>query len=131
MVRVSLLLLSMLSFLAAISCSAGPQASSDMTQAEVLAATQRAEPPLILDVRTPREFATGHVPGATNVPLAEVASQSELLAEHRDREVIVYCERGGRAATASGVLAEAGFSNLKHLSGDMSAWRSADLPVEK
>jgi rhodanese-related sulfurtransferase len=46
------------------------------------------------------------------------------------REVVVYCERGGRAAKAADVLRDAGFT-VRHLTGDMSGWREQGLPVER
>lgn len=107
-----------------------PAPVRDVTQQQVLEATQSQTPPLILDVRTPAEYASGHVPGAVNIPHGEVAARSDEIAAHREREVIVYCERGGRAAKASDALAAAGFTQLRHLAGDMSAWRDAGLPIE-
>lgn len=98
---------------------------------EVLGRLDRDGPPLLLDVRTPEEFASGHVPGAVNIPHDEVGQRSAELAAHRDQEVVVYCEKGPRAAKAAQALADAGFRSIRHLEGDMSGWRAAGLPVEK
>lgn len=85
---------------------------------------------LILDVRTEAEFATSHVPGAVNIPHDQLGARlTELNASGAD-PVVVYCERGGRAGKAIDVLAEAGYTNLAHLEGDMSAWRAANRRVE-
>jgi len=96
-----------------------------------------SEPPpnaLILDVRTPEEYAGGHVPGAVNVPHTEVAARlDEIGAEVEgdpSRPVVVYCERGGRAAKAEAELLEAGFTQVLHLEGDMSDWRAAGRATE-
>ena len=102
----------------------------EMSQAEALAALESDAPPLFLDVRTPEEYAAGHVPGALNVPHDQVAARLAEISAQRERLVVVYCERGGRASQASAVLAEAGLEHLAHLTGDMSAWRAADLPLE-
>lgn len=86
---------------------------------------------LILDVRTPGEFGSSHVPGAVNVPHDEVAARLAELGANRDRPVIVYCESGRRAGLAEALLVEAGFSDVRHLEGDMRAWREAGRPTEK
>ena len=92
-----------------------------------------AEPPanaLILDVRSPREFASGHVPGAINVPHSELPTRLGELPTDRSKPLVVYCESGRRAAVAEAALLEAGFTGVHHLVGDMKAWRSAGRPVE-
>ncbi len=87
--------------------------------------------PLILDARTPGEYRSGHVPQAINIPYNELASRLVELADAKDREVVTYCERGPRAGFAESVLQEAGFSAVRHLMGDMYAWRRSGLPVER
>ena len=91
-----------------------------------------APPPnaLILDVRTREEFTSGHVPGAVNIPHTEVAARLGELGADQSRPIIVYCERGGRAEKAESQLASAGFGDLRHLEGDMSAWRASGRPTE-
>lgn len=111
-------------------CGRGVAAVS-ISQQEVLRRIDQDGAPLLLDVRTPEEFASGHVPGAVNIPYDAVGQRSGELSAQRDREVVVYCEKGGRAAKASQALADAGFRSIRHLDGDMSAWRAAGLPVEK
>lgn len=72
----------------------------------------------LLDVRTPEEFAEGHVDGATNVPVDALA---ERLADvPKEREVVVYCRSGGRSARAASLLREAGYE--VHDLGAMDAW---------
>ena len=85
---------------------------------------------LIVDVRTPEEFAGGHVPGAINVPIDDLQSRLAELAPHRQTGVVVYCERGPRAGYAVSILEQAGFSNIRYLKGHMALWRSKGLPVE-
>lgn len=115
---------------AAAGCGAASGTVADMPQASVLASIEAGHAPLLIDVRTPEEFARGHVPGARNIPIDELAPRTDELAAHRDGELVVYCETGRRAAKASVLLAEAGFTRVRHLDGDMAAWRSAGLPVE-
>lgn len=103
----------------------------DISQEGLLQSLKSAEAPLVLDVRTPDEYKQGHVPGAVNIPHTEVANRLAELGNKKDRNMVLYCEKGGRAAKAADVLMKEGFTNLKHLTGDMSAWRDKDLPTEK
>jgi phage shock protein E len=86
---------------------------------------------VILDVRTPEEYASGHVPGAINVPHDQVESRIAELEPLRGQEVVVYCERGGRAMKAATVLSQQGFESVVHLSGDMSKWREEGRPTQQ
>jgi rhodanese-related sulfurtransferase len=106
------------------------EAAGDVKPSELLAAIEAKQAPLVLDVRTPEEFASGHVPGALNIPIDELASRSGEIAAHRDEPVVVYCERGPRAARGADELVAAGFSDVKLLAGHMSGWRAAGLPTE-
>jgi len=107
----------------------GPTA--EVTQAEVLTLVGSADGPLLLDVRTPQEFASGHVPGARNIPFDQVTAHLADLQAFRQRGAVVYCESGGRAAKAIQVLRGAGFQGVRHLQGDMSGWRSSGRAVER
>jgi rhodanese-related sulfurtransferase len=84
--------------------------------------------PFVLDVRTPEEFVTGHVPGAVNIPYDQVAAR--LAEVPKDKEVVLYCRSGRRAGMAAEVLAANGYTRLKHLEGDMPAWIEKGRPVE-
>jgi len=89
----------------------------------------RGESILILDVRTPQEFNSGHIPGAVLVPHDRLLSSPGEIPRQGERMIIVYCERGPRARLAQNALIESGLSNVLHLRGDMSAWRARGLPV--
>jgi rhodanese-related sulfurtransferase len=86
---------------------------------------------LVVDVREPAEYGTGHVLGAKNLPLARVAASGADLAKRKEKPVIVYCETGNRSTSAAAALRKAGFTRVFSLSGGMKAWREAGLPVEK
>lgn len=75
---------------------------------------------LLLDVRTPGEFASGHLPRAANVPLGELGARIAELGP-KDRAVVIYCASGVRSAVAAGTLRGAGFATVKNL-GAMSRW---------
>ena len=122
-------ILSVVSLALLLACGAAPAGVADISPEELL-----SSPPefaLILDVRTADEFASGHVPGAVNISHESVAARVSELGTDKSRPVVVYCEKGGRAGKAASVLLEAGFSDVRHLVGDMSAWRSAERPTER
>jgi phage shock protein E len=111
-------------------CGAGETRTAEITPQQLLTVVANGGSPLILDVRSPAEYAAGHVPKARNVPHSEITARLAEIALYRDRDVILYCERGGRASRARDVLETAGFGKLRRLAGDMEAWRDAGLPVE-
>lgn len=85
----------------------------------------------VLDVRTPEEYAAGHVENAFNIPHDRLAEKMSEIQKFANVPVVVYCKSGGRAAIATELLAESGFTNLRHLTGDMDGWIAAGYPVTK
>lgn len=83
----------------------------------------------VLDVRTPEEYAAGHLPGAVNIPHDQLAARLGELSAARERDIVVYCRTGRRSAEALGVLDEAGFERLFHLKGDYTRWTEEKRPV--
>ncbi len=98
-------------------------------QLDVETRLRQGEPPLLLDVRTPQEYAAGHVPGAINIPHTELGSRAEELSAYRQVELVLYCEDGRRTALAATTLHGRGFERLLHLEGDFSVWRAKGRPV--
>src|SRR5690349_11555483 len=86
---------------------------------------------LILDVRTPEEFAQGHVPGAKNIPHDQLKDRIAELMGDKDKDIVLYCRSGRRAGLAAETLQSSGFSRLLHLEGDMIEWTEARRPLEK
>ena len=101
-----------------------------MTPRALSEAIDRGTAPAILDVRTPAEYAAGHVRGATNIPFNEVGRRARELDSLRERPLIVYCGHGPRAWMAGVVLRRHGFRHVSFLRGHMAGWRSARLPEE-
>lgn len=119
--------------LACTDAATDPAASTaaTVTGDELAARLGAGDAPLILDVRTPEEYEAGRVPGAINIPHTELAARLEELGPGaRDREVVVYCESGGRAAVAEALLRDAGYRRTLHLEGDMAAWRREQRSCE-
>jgi phage shock protein E len=74
----------------------------------------------LVDVRSPGEFGGGHLDGARNIPVGDIARRSRELGD-KQRPVIVYCASGARSAAAKRMLQRAGFSHVYNL-GAMSNW---------
>ncbi len=77
---------------------------------------------LILDVRTPGEFKSGHIPKAKNIPVNELSSKINTLSSHKDEEVVVYCASGMRSSNASKILTKNGFNKIYNLSGGIGSY---------
>lgn len=103
---------------------------ANMSQAKLLEHIENNSDLCLLDVRSAREYDSGHVPGAINIGHKEVSSRLVELDPFKDKDVIVYCELGVRARKARNVLTKAGFRHVYHLSGDMAGWRDAGLATE-
>lgn len=74
----------------------------------------------LVDVRTPAEFAAGHIPGAVNIPVQELDARMAEL-EPKSSALVVYCRSGNRSGNAARRLKSAGFSAVSDL-GPMSRW---------
>lgn len=81
--------------------------------------------PRVLDVRSPAEFATSHIPGSYNVPLDLLREHRDELRRHLDDEVVLVCRSGARATQAETVLGATGLEHLHVLHGGITAWENA------
>ncbi len=75
---------------------------------------------MLIDVREPAEFRSGHIPGAVNIPLSQLGSKTDEIA--KDRNVYLYCRSGMRSKQAARLLSGRGYANLAHLQVGISAW---------
>jgi rhodanese-related sulfurtransferase len=82
---------------------------------------------LLLDVRTPEEFAGGHIAGARNIALQ--ALPKRLAEVPRDRPVVIYCRSGNRSKQAMRLMKQAGYSDLYDLGGIMQ-WSAQGQPLQ-
>jgi rhodanese-related sulfurtransferase len=92
------------------------------------AAKLRDDGALVLDVREPAEWAQGHIPGATLIPLGDLAARLGELG--RDRPIVVVCRTGNRSAQGRDILLGAGFPAVTSLDGGMTEWSAAGMPIE-
>ncbi len=119
-----------LAVVALLQLNSGIAEADTISQQQLLQRLDTANAPLVLDVRTPKEFGEGHVPGAVNIPHTELAARLAEVRSGGKDQVVVYCESGRRAGMAEAILRQAGFNNVLHLEGDMAAWRKQRLPQQ-
>ena len=100
-----------------------PVASYPLTNVQDLhASLHTSNPPIVVDVRTTREWNAGHIDGAMHIPLADLVRRASEIP--RDRPVATICEAGYRSSLAASVLARAGLDRLINVTGGMAAWRA-------
>jgi rhodanese-related sulfurtransferase len=85
----------------------------------------------VLDVRTPAEFESAHIPGAYNVPLDTLGEHAAELERHLSEPVMLVCKSGSRANQACEKLAATGMANLHILDGGMQSWDDGRRPVRR
>lgn len=87
-----------------------------------------ADPPLVLDVRTPREWLGGHINGSLNIPLNHL--QERIGELPRDRRIVVHCAGGYRSSIAASILYRNAITNVAELAGGLAAWNAAEPSVD-
>jgi len=106
----------------------GNTATADKLPREISvaeASTMRDNGAFILDVREPDEWNAGHLPGATLIPLGELASRVNEVP--KDQEVIVVCRSGNRSQQGRDILLSAGFTQVTSMAGGLNQWSAAGL----
>jgi rhodanese-related sulfurtransferase/glyoxylase-like metal-dependent hydrolase (beta-lactamase superfamily II) len=84
-------------------------------------------PPLVLDIRNPREWTTKHIADSVNIPLGHL--QERIAEIPRNRRIAVHCAGGYRSSIAASILHQHGITNLIEVAGGLAAWEAAKLPV--
>ncbi len=97
---------------------------SAQTVAEELAG---GDPPLMLDIRNPREWAARHIDGSVNIPLNHLQERIGEIPRHR--RIALHCAGGYRSSIAAGILHQYGLTHLIEMAGGLAAWEAAQLPV--
>ncbi|MDN4094596.1 MULTISPECIES: rhodanese-like domain-containing protein [Bacillales] len=75
---------------------------------------------VIIDVREPREYENGYIPGAINIPLSQIKGRMKDIPT--DKDIFLYCQSGMRSKQAARILTKGGFKNLFNLQGGIMAW---------
>lgn len=86
---------------------------------------------LVLDVRDAKEFQTGHITGAVNIPFTKVAERLGEIESHKDKTIILVCAMGQHAGMVGRTLHGKGFNDVRRLAGGISSWKSDGLPLVK
>jgi rhodanese-related sulfurtransferase len=97
--------------------------SPEVREADLDELRARPSDSAVLDVREPEEFASGHVPGAVNLPQADLATRLDEVP--RDRPVFVICQGGFRSLRAAQFLGQCGIADVASVRGGTEAWRAA------
>jgi rhodanese-related sulfurtransferase len=114
---------------------AAPATTGGETAAVTLVAPEQAQKLIgaggvtLLDVRTPEEFAAGHIAGAENVDFYASDFADRLDALDHGAGYVVYCHSGNRSGQATALMAEKGFTDVTDVDGGIAAWESAGLPI--
>lgn len=102
----------------------GPEAAQKMLK-------QNKDNLLVVDVRTPAEFAAGHLANARNIDFFGANFEREMGVLPKEREILLYCRSGKRSAAAAEMLKKDGFKKVYNLLDGFEGWKKAGLPVEK
>jgi rhodanese-related sulfurtransferase len=94
---------------------------------ELAALMAGSVPPLLIDVRTSREWSARHIGGSVNLPLNRLRDQAAEIP--RDRAIAVQCAGGYRSSIAASLLQQQGITDLVEVAGGLAAWDAASLPV--
>ena len=89
------------------------------------------EDAVLVDVREAAEFGGGHIPNSRHIPLSQFGKRLPELEKFKERAIIVNCASGHRSGSACSALRKAGFAKVFNLSGGISAWDQAGLPITK
>ena len=113
-VSVALMLIPLL-----VGCSGGDHTNSyeQITPAEAKALMDSDDGYIILDVRTPEEFAERHIEGAILIPDYEIGEKAESILTDKEQLILVYCRSGRRSKNAANDLATLGYTNIKEFGG--------------
>jgi rhodanese-related sulfurtransferase len=105
--------------------------SPGMSAAEVKARLGTPQVPLMVDLRTPPEFAIAHLPGAVNIPLSELEKRVNEARPGKGSDLLIYCLNGARTRQAEPVLYAHDINNFYHLDGSLEGWLKDNYPIEK
>lgn len=126
----NLLLSSCIFLITTISCVKQQQEGITLVDTNQFETKMNEPTSQIVDVRTPGEFASGHIAKAVNMDVTSSDFESQIASLDKEKPVMVYCKMGGRSAKAAGILKENGFKNVYDLDGGIMSWNNANKPIE-
>lgn len=127
------LMLASLTLLAACGGSTATDTKLELTSVGDVAEIVASPPDdlVILDIRTPEEFAAGHIAGAINIDYYAADFESKLSSLDPDVPYVMYCNSGNRSSNALPLMDSIGFQEVYELDGGIQAWFSAGQPIEQ
>ncbi len=99
--------------------------------AEECAALIKNIDPLVLDVRTPGEYAEGHLVDAKLIPVQVLQAEIGQLTDYKDKPILIYCRSGNRSTVAAKMLMDKGFKNIVNMRHGIREWQGKNLPIAK
>jgi rhodanese-related sulfurtransferase len=86
---------------------------------------------IVIDVRTPEEYQSGHIPGAININVNDPSFQEKAKTIDSNKKILVYCRSGHRSTIASNQLKDLGFTKIYNLKGGIMAWEKENGKIEQ
>lgn len=86
---------------------------------------------IVIDVRTPQEFAEGHIAGATSINVLADDFDKKIAALDRKTPLLIHCRSGGRSRRALAAMEKLHFEQVVHLTDGLNGWKAAGLPIVK
>ncbi len=126
--RKIILILSVISF-TLLSCGSQQQEGISVLEPNVYEQKLNEKEVQLIDVRTPQEYAEGHIANAKNINVKSSDFETQIETLDKEKPVMVYCLGGVRSANAANVLKQKGFKNIIDLQGGISNWQNAGKPV--
>ena len=83
----------------------------------------------LIDLRSPNEFADGHITGSINIPYADIEDRLHEIKLQDGKSLVLICDSGSQSANAGEVLKKSGYQNTVILSGGIGAWKLDNLPL--
>jgi len=100
-----------------------------ITKTEALKSIVKRDNPLLIDVRQPSEYASGHIPNAINISLQTLTANLDEIP--KDRPVVLYCTSGYRTGMGVMTLQTLGYTNVRGFPPSIQGWKAAGEPLEK
>jgi rhodanese-related sulfurtransferase len=126
--RLAVVVLVVASAAGLVGCSSSDSSAQSVGPADLVEVVESTDA-VVVDVRTPEEFAAGHIDGAINIDISDPTFGQQIEALPTDATYVVYCRSGNRSAQAAKVMAEAGLTDVYDVQSGLSAIAEAGVPL--
>ncbi|HJR99879.1 MAG TPA: rhodanese-like domain-containing protein [Flavobacterium sp.] len=118
-------------FFVAISCVKSQTEGMALVDVLTFEQKMKEEGVQLIDVRTPSEYAEGHLANAVNININDSDFKAKIEVLDKTKPILVYCKSGGRSGRACSQLKEMGFTTITDLDGGITDWKAHEKPIEK